>query len=144
MIFRSKLLNIAGVIFFALIYSSCCKVYCVKESLYIRFIHFNNSDIESILFTAYTKNGLYNSKLDSFEDRRRRPQADTISSYFNDNIDVDKDYIIKLKNIDRSYKLSGIRTRSENCSCGSGRSKTVTAYTLDGIEKTSEFIDLVK
>jgi hypothetical protein len=138
--------GIAGIGLYCI--QSCCKVYCVKEELPLRFINFDSDELDSVLLIRYKGNNQFDIKLDSFYEPMPRyaPGAvlpDTLTGSVYEK-DVDSDWEIKVVSVNRSYKINDIKYHKQSCPCGPGQSKRVTNFKLNGLEHDSEYIDLVK
>ena len=96
------------------------------------FINFNQQDLDTILLVKYEPGNTFTSKIDSvYVD----PMAsvglskDTLYGYF-EHIQLDKDYEIILPSINRTFRISDIKTRRQKCPCAGGHYRTISAYRL--------------
>jgi len=123
---------------------ACCKAYCDVETFSIRFIDYKVSDIDTVLFTKYVANGKFDQKLDSVFVYTYYNQADTIYSGFSQNVAFDRDWIIKIPNTSKEYRITEITTFDNKCACNSGTYKSVKSYRLDGVPQATDYFDLKK
>ena len=123
---------------------SCCKVYCGFQTFNIRFINYKVADIDTVLFTKYVANGKFDQKLDSVFVYNYYNQADTIYSALTQKVEFDKDWIIKIPNIGKEYRVKEIRTVNRKCTCGNSNYKVIESYQLDGVVNSSDYFDLKK
>jgi hypothetical protein len=128
----------------ALILQACCKAYCGVETFSIRFINYKVSDIDTVLFSKYVANGKFDQKLDSVFVYTYYTQTDTIYSGFTQNIEFDKDWVIKIPNTGKEYHITEIGTTNERCTCTNNTSKALASYRLDSVLHSSNYFDLKK
>ncbi len=126
------------------ILQACCKLYCGPQGFSIRFINYKAADIDTVLFSKYTANGKFDQKLDSVFVYTYYNQADTIYSGFTQNVEFDKDWIIKIPNTGKEYRVTEIRTVNKKCTCGNGTDKVMESYRLDGVANSTDYFDLKK
>jgi len=124
---------------------ACCKVYCEKEFMEIRFINFDSSEVDTFLLSLYEPNGQFNQRIDSFYTYLYHYNNDTIGYGFTyPNIDLSKHMEFKLPGPNRVFRITDIDTRKESCPCGPGSSKAVKAYTVNGAKQNQWYVDLRK
>jgi len=123
---------------------ACCKAYCGSQTFNIRFINYKAADIDTVLFTKYVANGKFDQKLDSVFVYTYYNQADTIYSGFSQNVAFDRDWIIKIPNTSKEYRITEITTFDNKCACNSGTYKSVKSYRLDGVPQATDYFDLKK
>jgi len=123
---------------------ACCKEHCEKERLNTVYIGFNTTEIDTILLRKFKPGGVFLEKTDSFYFHINTPLSDSIHAPVYNGVQLDHDYEIYLPAAARTFRLSAITTRKEDCTCGSGRRKIILTYTLDGRNLTGEDIYLKK
>jgi len=124
--------------------NSCCKSYCIGSGLYVKFIHYNAAEIDTLLLTGYAANGQFNQLQDSMYSYIHTSSADTMYVTVSENFSTTKDWKIKVVSTGKEYRLWGITTRKERCPCSNERVDVINGYTVDGVAKGSDFIELVK
>jgi len=135
------LTTLAALIIF---FNSCCKSYCISSGLYVKFIHYSAPEIDTILLTGYAANGQFNQLQDSMYRYINTSSADTMYVTLSENFSTAMDWKIKVISTGKEYRLWGITTRKERCSCSNERLDVINGYTVDGVVKGSDFIELVK
>jgi len=128
----------------AFMLQACCKAYCGLQTFNIRFINYKATDVDTVLFTKYAANGKFDQKLDSVFVYTYYNQADTIYGGFTQNVEFDKDWIIKIPNTGKEYRVTEIRTANKKCTCGFSTYKVVDNYQLDGVLNSTDYFNLKK
>jgi hypothetical protein len=134
---RKTLMRIAGFILAGVTTFSiygCCKERCSRSQLPLLFLHFNHDDVDTVLLIKFEPNGQFINKIDSFYEYLPQYAAnvqpfDSITHYVFD-IDLRKDWEIKLPALNKTYQVSGIETANQSCNCGRGSTKVISAYKL--------------
>jgi hypothetical protein len=127
------------------IYSSCCKVYCPRELMSMRFIGFDPSDIDTLIIRKYEPTN-FTTPIDTFMRIGIFSPMDTVYfDYFDsDGFQFSKNYDVSLPGIGRSFRINELKTRREECNCGQKDGKRVARYTLDGQTFTEQVVYMRK
>jgi hypothetical protein len=125
-------------------FAGCCKVYCIKESLPIVFVHFTREDLDTIVTRMYQQGSSFGELVDTSMMVLSTETRDSIPIRLWQEVDIDMDIEVHLPSIGKTYQLSHFTTRSEACGCSQGKRKVITAYKLNNNLYTSEEIYLVK
>ena len=126
---------------------ACCKQYCPSEEMVVRYIHFKNSDLDSVLFVGYQSGGSFGQPLDSFYHHTVNNPLDTTYDIVDHNVDkfsVHNDWKIKLLNVGREYRVSAIQTQKKSCNCGGNDYYQIIGYKLNDSVVNNTYIDLSK
>ena len=115
-----------------MISGSCCKVYCPRELMAIRMIGFDPADLDTIVIRKYEAAD-FTSLIDSTVTRTSTSPMDTFYfDYFDsEGFQFSKNYEVFFPGIPRTYKISDLQIRREECNCGQQDGKRVDGYTLD-------------
>lgn len=141
--------TIIPIIAFVTTISSCChKKGCPEAISRICFENFNVNDIDTLLFSRFTKNSNFTSKIDSsfyytYQSNANEPKSiDLVPS-----IDTQNDWEIKLVSTQIKYRITDIITRKEVCnSCIAGNDyyTMLASCKVNGIIRNEKHIVITK
>jgi hypothetical protein len=111
----------------------------------VAFIGFTREELDTLKMYKFEP-GSFQQAIDSTIRIFSAPDRDTFQFGMSDvdHLDLSKNYEIVLTNIPRSYRLSEIKTRKHDCTCGHKDGKTLTAYNLDGENFIGEVVYMEK
>ena len=127
-----KLLIIAAAIFAT--YASCCKVGCISQEMQITMQGYNYTELDSTLFRRCEANTNFTVVSESFY-RNADVLSGTIAYFYleeHTGLDLSSDYEMALPD-SNVHRISNIQTARSGCPCGSGHSRHVAAFKLDGV-----------
>lgn len=118
---------------------SCCKGYCSDETIFaMDFEGFAPAEMDKIKIVAFNAAIAVDSYYVSTNNIIKK---DTTRVYPDKPLRSDYNFEIILENAGLNYRLTAINTKKEDCNCGSGTYKTITGYSLNGLEYTSPEIN---
>jgi len=126
----STCLLLVGSVF---VLTSCCKSFCRDGNISVIDFHgFDAMELEKIKVLRFNQDD-FTSAVDSyFVATNNLLIKDTTRVYLDKPLASDFDFKISIENAIRTYTLSDIQTKKEDCSCGPGNYKTIVGYRLNG------------
>lgn len=108
------------------LFSSCCtKEFQICEGLdavkRISFTNFNQSELDSVYLVSYTSNSNFQTKIDSvrIDSIIASTTANTYQGILSSNMISSNDYILYIKDLNKSYQVSHFKITLETCKrCG--------------------------
>lgn len=129
-------------IFSPFIFQSCCKGYCSDETIFaIDFQGFTGSEMEKIKIVTYNRNDIIFAVDSYYVSTNNIIKKDTTRVYPDKPLRSEFNFQIIVETPALTYHLSDIEIKKEDCNCGSGTFKTITGYTLNGVQYTSANIN---
>lgn len=141
---KRMLLTIAAIAT-VLIFGHCCKVYCPRESMTLAFVGFTRDELDTIIVNKFEAGG-FTDLLDSHSNVIGGFSGDTLwlPHFDSEGFDRKKNYEIFVSAASRSFRVTDIKTRRYECTCGQRDGRGVDAYTLDGSPIDSDIVYLTK
>ena len=111
---------------------SCCKVNCPGNEMNLLFINFNPQEVDTLLLVTYEPGNTFTNKVDSmYVDHITGGGLSKDTFYgFLDNIEFNKDYEIKMPALNRTFRISDLKTTREKCPCTAGHYHAIWSYRL--------------
>jgi hypothetical protein len=126
---------------------SCCKQACPGNEMDLLFINFTRQEVDTLLLVKYEPGNAFTNKVDSlYVDlwTSSRNSKDTLYGHL-DNIDFKKDYEIILPALNRTFRISDLKTTRERCPCSGGHYHAIWAYrSPQGNFVNSRYVELTK
>ena len=128
--------------------TGCCKPYC-PDANDIHQIGFKNippDQLDSLLFRAFAKGNNFVSPIDSFimypSEINHNNNNNIAWVYPEKNIDIQKDWEIRLLSTNAKYKIADFGVSEEKCGCGFSIGKQsyyrLSSYSINGVNQGSE------
>lgn len=124
-----------GIAFPTFLLQSCCKGYCSDEAIFaIDLVGFTPPEIEKIKIVTYNRDNNIAAVDSYYVSSNNIIRKDTSRVYLDKPLRSDFNFEVIVESPLLSYEVSDIETKKEDCNCGSGTYKTITAYTLNGVQ----------
>lgn len=126
--------------------SACCsgKQYCLgfDDINEIQLLNFDSTDVDSLAFEIYKGNTDFSSRIDSSFTRphRRLTSNSSLVLLMTEYANLDHDYKITLLSTGQVFKLTRLKTTSQDCNCPSDQISMLKSYELNGQEKSSSVL----
>lgn len=129
------------------VFSGCCKQYCVFQTLNLGFVGFHGADIDTLHIDQYKKGTGFQTLIDSSTYTSTQFDNDTLYVALSDesnHIDLSNDILISGQAFPGKYYITDIVVGTENCPCSGQRIKRVRSCKVNDVLRAGELIYLRK
>ena len=138
-----RMSNLALIISTAFCIGSCCKGVCPDETINWRLTNFKVSEVDTMQLVRFPGNGQFTNPIDSiYLTRPTSGVRDSIPFSFSFALSLEDDYEFRIPALGRTYKVSDIQSKKEDCLCSNGSFEEMASYSIDGALKQENFVDI--